>query len=216
MSVVKTILFEGISDRDLPNGNSGRILVGLWLISIYITMSIFQGTMKASLLISSGSSKINSLRDVADQKHVTPIIWKGTAYHKLFQTADMDVYREVYSRAIENDGILPGGQLYNHENFMKILRGRAVIINEQSSMMYNIGRSCNALRGYPGEFYFVKEPVYAHGLSMALRKTLHPALKRIINKTIRELQETGNIRKWLNVAMADYFTCPIAGGTSVK
>lgn len=43
MSVVRTILFESIEDRDLPKGNSGRILIGLWLTSIYLTMSIFQG-----------------------------------------------------------------------------------------------------------------------------------------------------------------------------
>ncbi|XP_022644439.1 glutamate receptor ionotropic, kainate 5-like isoform X3 [Varroa destructor] len=216
MSVVRTILFESIEDRDLPKGNSGRILIGLWLTSIYLTMSIFQGTMKASLLISSGSSRIDSMRDLVVRKQVVPIIWRGTAYHKLFQRADMDIYQTVYSRAMEKNGILPGNQLYTNENFMNVLQGRAVIINEQSSIMYNLGRSCDALRGHPGEFYFAKEPVYTHGLSMSLRKTLHPMLKRVINKTIRELQETGNIRKWLNIAMADFFTCEIVNGAPTQ
>lgn len=49
--------------------------------------------------------------------------------------------------------------------------------------MYNVGIVCPKLRTYPGELYFSRHPVYAQGLSMGLRKTLHPALKRLISTT---------------------------------
>lgn len=53
-------------------------------ITLNVMLKPETGTMKASLLVSSQTSKIDDLEDVAARPIIRPIIWKDTGYHRQF------------------------------------------------------------------------------------------------------------------------------------
>ncbi|XP_042142420.1 uncharacterized protein LOC121832932 [Ixodes scapularis] len=100
-----------------------------------ILLTALTGNMKANLMVRTEGERVDSIADVAAKPHLTPVLWKGTAYESLFRTASLEVYRSVYRKVVQNNGSRPGSQLYSAETLRQVLAGRAVIINEQPSMV---------------------------------------------------------------------------------
>ncbi|XP_077561284.1 glutamate receptor ionotropic, delta-2-like isoform X2 [Haemaphysalis longicornis] len=178
--LVKICCLEASNESHRRRDVRSRLVVGVWWLANLILLTALTGNMKAGLTVRTAGERVDSIADVARRKDLTPILWKGTAYESVVKNTPLDVYQSVYRRVIERNGTRTGSELYTPETFRLVLSGRAVVLNEQPSMLYNVARACTSMP--QGQFYFAREPVFNQGISMTLRRGLDLATHNRISR----------------------------------
>ncbi|KAH6936332.1 hypothetical protein HPB50_016162 [Hyalomma asiaticum] len=197
------------SSTRLPEYTPARTVLGVWWLTVLVLMNAFTGHMKATMMLFPEPERIDSFKDLAQRTDIRPFLWKGGAYENLLKKSlDVEEYRKVWHLIVAHDGLREDKHLYDEENLREVLEGKAVIVSDYTTTLYQASQTCR-LRLAAGSYYFAKEPTFSTKLSMAVSRTVDPELFQLINERSSRLVESGVIKAWMETQLGDWQSVPL-------
>ncbi|KAH7953386.1 hypothetical protein HPB49_007635 [Dermacentor silvarum] len=86
---------------------------------------------------------------------------------------------------------------------------KAVIVSDYTTTLYQASQTCRR-RLAAGSYYFAKEPTFSTKLSMAVSRSVDPALMQLMNERASRLVESGVIKAWMETQLGDWRSCLLA------
>ncbi|XP_065290273.1 uncharacterized protein [Dermacentor albipictus] len=143
---VEVLFLEATQVRFVPLSN--RVLLGAWLIACFVLVNLFNGEVKANLLVKSDTSRINTVEDIMRQKDMLPIVAGKSPLAYVLQTSSLKTVRDVYVRAVERKSLMPVMQMYTPRTLDMVLQRRAVMMLDTTSARVHASKHCSVLNGY--------------------------------------------------------------------
>ncbi|XP_075543546.1 glutamate receptor 2-like isoform X2 [Dermacentor variabilis] len=198
------------SSTHTPRSTAGRLVLAAWWLTVVVLMNAFTGHMKATLMLFPEPERIDSFMDLSHRKDVTPFLWGGGAYEELLKKSlDVEEYRGLWNLIIARDGLRDEAHLYTDDNLRLVLEGKAVIVSDYTTMLYQASRACRRHLA-PGSYYFAKERAFPTTLAMGVSRSADPALVQFINQRVSWLTESGVLKAWLETQLGDWRSCLLA------
>ncbi|KAK8784035.1 hypothetical protein V5799_009599 [Amblyomma americanum] len=164
---IEVLFFEATQVRFVPHAN--RVLLAAWLLSCFVLVNLFNGEVKANLLVKSDTARINTAEDVMRQPDLLPIAAEKSPLTYVLQTSRLKGVRETYARLVERNGELPLSQMYSRRTLDLVVRRRAVMLLDVTSARVHASKQCSALRGY---FYIGTQTITALRSSWFFRRDI--------------------------------------------
>ncbi|XP_037568109.2 uncharacterized protein LOC119448980 [Dermacentor silvarum] len=194
----------------MPRGSPGRLILAAWWLTVLVLMNAFTGHMKATMMLFPEPKRIDSFKDLSQRTEIRPFLWKGGAYENLLKKSlDVEEYRKVWNLIVTHDGLREDKHLYDEENLREVLEGKAVIVSDYTTTLYQASQTCRR-RLAAGSYYFAKEPTFSTKLSMAVSRSVDPALMQLMNERASRLVESGVIKAWMETQLGDWRSCLLA------
>ncbi|XP_075526787.1 uncharacterized protein LOC142558540 [Dermacentor variabilis] len=195
-----------------PRHSSARIVFAFWCLAMLVLTNFFSGEMKAALTVRQPSGhRVDSAAALAARDDMDAYTMRGTVYHLLLAHSPRSHDRQV-ARKLKPNFRVPYRRLYSPAVLDEVASGKAVIIADRTSALYQMARAC---RGYPGhEFYFGRERLFSHMQVVYYGRRREPALMNVMkqwNKRMNWLTEAGLLRKWhedTESLAGDFSRCP--------
>ncbi|KAH6921890.1 hypothetical protein HPB50_006215 [Hyalomma asiaticum] len=195
-----------------PRQVSARIVIAFWWLAMLVLTNFFTGEMKAALTVRQPvGHRVDSAAELAARDDMKAYTMAGTVYHLLLAHSPKDHDRQVAGKLTANFR-LRYHQLYSPAVLDEVANGRAVIIADRTSAVYQIARACHS---YPGhEFYFGREPLFSHIMVIYYGRNLERKLDNVMtqwNKRMNWLTEAGVLHKWKEHTQSlagDFSRCP--------
>ncbi|XP_075543505.1 glutamate receptor ionotropic, kainate 2-like [Dermacentor variabilis] len=198
------------SSMRMPQDSPGRMILASWWLIVVVLMNAFTGHMKATMMLFPEPERIDSFKDLARRTNIRPFLWKGGAYENLLKKSlDVEEYRKVWNLIVTHDGLREDKYLYDEENLREVLQGKAVIVSDYTTTLYQASQTCRR-RLAAGSYYFAKEPTFSTKLSMAVSRSVNPALMQLMNERANRLVESGVIKAWMETQLGDWRSCLLA------
>ncbi|XP_049275729.1 uncharacterized protein LOC125760098 [Rhipicephalus sanguineus] len=205
------IVFLESSPRT-PRQVSARIVIAFWWLAMLVLTNFFSAEMKAALTVRQPSGhRVDSAADLAARDDVNAYTMHGTVYHLLLAYSPRDDDRKVASK------LTPSFRVHYHRLYSpavldEVANGRAVIIADRTSAVYQIARACHS---YPGhEFYFGRERLFSHMMVIYYGRHRERKLTNVMKKwntRMNWLTEAGLLNKWhddTESLAGDFSRCP--------
>ncbi|KAH9383030.1 hypothetical protein HPB48_023689 [Haemaphysalis longicornis] len=156
-----------------------RTVLAFWWMMVIVLINTFTGNMKASMTVQEELPRLDTLRDIADSRHVTPVVIRGSTFDEIFRVSNRRDYQVVWRRALQRRAVLSGREIFVKPMFDDVLEGRKVIFLDTLLFHYWVGRF---YQGLPrGEFYLAKEAVLHPSMCMWLNRNVHPDVVRALH-----------------------------------
>ncbi|KAH9363447.1 hypothetical protein HPB48_006017 [Haemaphysalis longicornis] len=145
-----------------PRASSSRVVVASWWLAMLVFANVFTGKMKAGLTVRQQSiQRIDSAADLAARADVKLYMLRGPAYPLLLALSPRADDRQIY-RKLKPGALVPYSRLWSADVLDQLVEGKAVIIADRTTLMYQAAKRCH---GYPNhEFYFGRERLFSHPL----------------------------------------------------
>ncbi|XP_077564751.1 uncharacterized protein LOC144180245 [Haemaphysalis longicornis] len=143
---IEVLFFEATQVRFVPLSN--RVLLGAWLLACFVLVNLFNGEVKANLLVKSNTARIETVDDVLRQPKLLPITVEKSPLTTILQTSGLKSVRDVYARMVERRGEMAPAQVYNPATMDLVVRRRAVILSDVTSARVRMSQMCPVIRGY--------------------------------------------------------------------
>ncbi|KAH7945493.1 hypothetical protein HPB49_011408 [Dermacentor silvarum] len=148
---------------------SNRVLLGAWLIACFVLVNLFNGQIKANLLVKSDTSRINTAEDILRQPDLLPIVADKSPLAYVLQTSSLKAVRDVYARSVERKGMLPVMQMYTPRTLDMVVQRRAVMMLDTTSARVQASKQCPVLQGY---FYIGTQTIWLLRSSWYFRRDI--------------------------------------------
>ncbi|XP_049513457.1 uncharacterized protein LOC119431423 [Dermacentor silvarum] len=190
------IIFMECNPRT-PRQSSARIVIAFWWLAMLVLTNFFTGEMKAALTVRQPSGhRVDSAAQLAARVDMNAYTMRGTLYHLVLAHSPREHDQQV-ARKLTPSFRVPYRRLYSPDVLDEVANGKAVIIADRTSAIYQMSRACHS---YPShEFYFGRERLFSHMQVIYYRRLREPTLMNVVkqwNKRMNWLTEAGLLRKW--------------------
>ncbi|XP_077564232.1 putative glutamate receptor [Haemaphysalis longicornis] len=151
---IEVLFFEATRVRFVPLSN--RVLLGAWLLACFVLVNLFNGEVKANLLVKSDTRRIETVEDVLRQPKLLPLTVEKSPFTTILQTSGLKSVRDLYERLMERGGERSQAQLFNAATLELVVRRRAVIITDTTGAKVGASPMCQVVRGF---FYIGAETI---------------------------------------------------------
>ncbi|KAG0430962.1 hypothetical protein HPB47_022224 [Ixodes persulcatus] len=198
----------------VPQAN--RIVLAVWVIACLILNNLFNGEVKANLLVKSDTARINSAEDVLRDPKILPITMKNSpittalqyrahvCYRSLVLVLSMDSVRKLYDRMAAMGGEIPVPEIYTAKTMELVQQRKAIIVTDMMTGRVQSSLFCPVLNG----FFYVGTQILT-----SLRSVWYFRMKSILpspGKSTREqfVTEATNIERALQARASHYQRLP--------
>ncbi|KAL1434523.1 hypothetical protein MTO96_011615 [Rhipicephalus appendiculatus] len=164
---IEVLFFEATQVRFVPLAN--RVLLGAWLIACFVLVNLFNGEVKANLLVKSETTRINTADDLLRHPDMLPIVAGRSPLEYVLRTSSLKSVQDVYARSVERKGLLPVMQLYTPRTLDMVVQRRAAIMLDTTSARVHASKQCSVLRGY---FYIGTQNIWLLRSSWYFRRDI--------------------------------------------
>ncbi|XP_064459102.1 ionotropic receptor 25a-like [Ornithodoros turicata] len=182
-----------------------RIVVAVWWIAVVVLMNAFTGLMRACMMLKTETNTIDSIRELVLQPNIKPYVWGGTAYIFMLRDTGTPEYQAVWKIVERHRSMLTTERLYSKEILTEVLRGKAVIVSDRSSIVHKVSLACNQFTD--GEFYLSSHPVTQHPFVWYYNRRLAQPIRDAIDNKLISLLEAGLTQRWWQQGVGDWSRC---------
>ncbi|XP_077564240.1 putative glutamate receptor [Haemaphysalis longicornis] len=176
---IEVLFFEATQVRFVPLSN--RVLLGAWLLACFVLVNLFNGEVKANLLVKSDTPRIETVEDVLRHPKLLPITVEKSPFTTIMQTSSLKSVRDLYERLMERNGERSQDQLFNAANLDLLVRRRAVMITDITAAKVRASPMCPLVGGY---FYIGAETIKVLRSSWYFRRGIPRWIVDEFNKRI--------------------------------
>ncbi|XP_029849226.3 uncharacterized protein LOC115331271 [Ixodes scapularis] len=176
---IEVLFFEATMVKFVPQAN--RILLAVWLIACLILNNLFNGEVKANLLVKSDTARINSAEDVLRDPKIVPITMKNSPITTALQVSSMESVRKLYDRMAAMGGEIPVPEIYTAKTMELVQQRKAVIVTDMMTGRVQSSLFCPVLSGF---FYVGTQILTSLRSVWYFRNGIDPAVTREIDKRI--------------------------------
>nr|XP_037276738.1 uncharacterized protein LOC119169827 [Rhipicephalus microplus] len=161
--------------------------------------------MKACLSIRSEVARIESMEDLAQRPDVRPLLFTNSILVAMLSSSDRVVWRSVWRMVERHAGQVSIDELYRPAHVAQVASGRAVVLSDQNSFRYVVGRSCGR---YPqAQFYMAREPINTLSFGLYVNARLPTRFRRALDQRLGWLRESGLMSLWTERMFPDWGRC---------
>ncbi|XP_076333125.1 glutamate receptor ionotropic, kainate 1-like [Tachypleus tridentatus] len=198
------ILLQGF--ERVPSSYSQRLLIGVWLIGCFVTMSAFSGLLVSQLTLRKATDRVDSLEELLDRPQITPVIERGGFFESVIKKKESGVYSklwDVVSKSSENRK--PMREMLSDEMIDKI-EARTHAISLQSITLKS---RINARFDYKGHcsLYIAKKTFFPKTTVAAMRKNISDVLIKQIKQIVSLAVDNDQFGYWIELMMRNYKRC---------
>ncbi|KAH6930329.1 hypothetical protein HPB50_012634 [Hyalomma asiaticum] len=153
--------------RFVPLAN--RVLLGAWLLACFVLVNLFNGEVKANLLVKSDTLRINTVDDLLRHPDMLPIVAEKSPLAYVLQTSSLKSVQDLYARSVERKGHLPVMQMYTPRTLDLVVQRRAAMMLDTTSARVHASKQCSVLRGY---FYIGTQNIWLLRSSWYFRRDI--------------------------------------------
>ncbi|CAN7988362.1 unnamed protein product, partial [Ixodes hexagonus] len=176
---IEVLFFEATKVKFVPQAN--RILLAVWLIACLILINLFNGEVKANLLVKSDTARINTAEDVLRDPKILPITMKNSPLTTALQVSSMKSVRKMYDRMSTMGGEIPVAELYTAKTMKLVQQRKAVVATDTMTARVQSSRFCPVLDGF---FYMGTQSITSLRSVWYFRQGIDSALIREIDRRI--------------------------------
>ncbi|CAN7979602.1 unnamed protein product [Ixodes pacificus] len=182
---IEVLFFEATKVQFVPQAN--RILLAVWLIACLILINLFNGEVKANLLVKSDTERINTVEDVLRNPKLLPLIMKNSPLTTALQISSSESVRRLWDRMDAMGGAIPVREVFTAKSLQMVQQRKAVIATDMIAGRVQSSLFCPVLDGF---FYVGKQSITNLRSVWYYRKRIDPDLVKAINKRILWLSES--------------------------
>ncbi|XP_076349399.1 glutamate receptor-like isoform X2 [Tachypleus tridentatus] len=182
---------QGITHQ--PGSLHGRLLFGFWILAVFVVMCSFGGQLLSSMLIGRNARHINSLEDLRDFKHITPVIYSGGATEALFKFSNQELYQDLWKRM----KLIPNKKEVVDQVLNDVQTGTHVLITDISSIVGIVIQRYNEAPNEMCTFRIAPKTFYNMPYVLCLSRNLDKDLSKALQKQISHFVESHVIYKLL-------------------
>ncbi|EEC11040.1 hypothetical protein IscW_ISCW019302 [Ixodes scapularis] len=183
---IEVLFFEATKVKFVPQAN--RILLAVWLIACLILINLFNGEVKANLLVKSDTERINTAEDVLRHPKLLPLTMKNSPLTTALQISSMESVRRLWDRMAAMGGAIPVPEVFTAKSLQMVQQRKAVIATDMMTGRVQSSLFCPVLDGF---FYVGTQSITNLRSVWYYRKRIDPDLVKAINKRILWLFESG-------------------------
>ncbi|XP_041364195.1 glutamate receptor ionotropic, delta-2-like [Gigantopelta aegis] len=165
-----------------PRSISSRCILGFWWVFTILMASTYTANLAAFLTVTIAEKPINSLRELANQDPIKPLVKFGSNLDSLFMDAESGLYKEIKTK-------MQGGPrvLENTVALGYVDKGTAAFMTDRSQLEYIVLNDC--------EKYALADEIFnTAGLGFIVPENA-PYLEAF-SYSIMKMQEAGLMDKW--------------------
>ncbi|XP_076364541.1 glutamate receptor ionotropic, kainate glr-3-like [Tachypleus tridentatus] len=198
------ILLQGF--EHVPSRSSQRLLIAVWLVGCFVTMTAFSGQLISKLTLRKSTDRIDSLEDLLDRPHITPVIERGGFFESVIKNKESGVYKrfwDVLSKSPENRK--PMRDMLTDEMIDKIearthaISLQSITLRSRINTRFNDKGSCS--------LYLAKKQFFPKTTVAAMRRGLPNILKTQIKQKISIAVDNDLFGYWVHMMMRNYERC---------
>ncbi|XP_022258759.1 probable glutamate receptor [Limulus polyphemus] len=198
------ILLQGF--ENVPSRSSQRILIAVWLVGCFVTMTAFSGQLISKLTLRKATDRIDSLEDLLDRPQVTPVIERGSFLESVIKKEDQGVYKRLWDVVSTNpEHRQPVRELLSEEMIDKV-EARTHAVSLQSITMRAVIHNRFNKNGYC-TLYMAKKKFLTKTTVAVMRKDLPTVLKTRIKQKISMAVDNDLFGYWIEMMMRNYERC---------
>ncbi|XP_040359046.1 uncharacterized protein LOC115331272 [Ixodes scapularis] len=183
---IEVLFFEATKVKFVPQAN--RILLAVWLIACLILINLFNGEVKANLLVKSDTERINTAEDVLRHPKLLPLTMKNSPLTTALQISSMESVRRLWDRMAAMGGAIPVPEVFTAKSLQMVQQRKAVIATDMMTGRVQSSLFCPVLDGF---FYVGTQSITNLRSVWYYRKRIDPDLVKAINKRVLWLFESG-------------------------
>ncbi|CAN8013267.1 unnamed protein product, partial [Ixodes persulcatus] len=176
---IEVLFFEATMVKFVPQAN--RILLAVWLIACLILNTLFNGEVKANLLVKSDTARINSAEDVLRDSKIVPITMKNSPITTALQVSSMESVRKLYDRMAAMGGEITVPEIYTAKTMELVQQRKAIIVTDMMTGRVQSSLFCPVLNGF---FYVGTQILTSLRSVWYFRNGIDPAVTREIDKRL--------------------------------
>ncbi|XP_076325048.1 glutamate receptor ionotropic, kainate glr-3-like [Tachypleus tridentatus] len=198
------ILLQGF--EHVPSRSSQRLLIAVWLIGCFVTMTAFSGQLISKLTLRKSTDRIDSLEDLLDRPHITPVIERGSFLESVIKKADHGAYKRLWDVvSTSSEHRKPVKEMTSDEMIDKI-EARTHAVSVQTTSMKAIIHNRFTKKG-TCSLYMAKKRFLTKTTVAVMRKDLPKVLKTRIKQKISIAVDNDLFGYWVHMMMRNYERC---------
>ncbi|KAG0444224.1 hypothetical protein HPB47_014030 [Ixodes persulcatus] len=174
---IEVLFFEATKVQFVPQAN--RILLAVWLIACFILINLFNGEVKANLLVKSDTERINTAEDVLRHPKLLPLTMKNSPLTTALQISSSESVRRLWDRMDAMGGAIPVPEVFTAKSLQMVQQRKAVIATDMMTGRVQSSLFCPVLDGF---FYVGTQSITNLRSVWYYRKRIDPDVVRGINK----------------------------------
>ncbi|XP_028967694.1 uncharacterized protein LOC100903439 [Galendromus occidentalis] len=189
-----------------PKWNTIRMFWITWIFGIsIILMNAYAGQLKGAMLFKPEKPRLNGLWDL-HQKPNLRVYVPENSFEYIFKISDKTFVRQLYSRIVEKHKTRrPAATLFSPDILSSVLSTGAAVIASRPACARAATEKC---KNSPiGELYAGAEIVYSFHAVLFLNRKLPSYKQRLINRSIRRLNEAGLLLSWFRQVAGAWKGC---------
>ncbi|XP_077486792.1 glutamate receptor 3-like [Amblyomma americanum] len=185
----------------ITKGSAKRWLIGTWWLAVFVLAAGFTGHMKASLTMKDSRPRLETLRDILEQKEVLPVIIRGTTFEERFRNSG-DIYqRMIWAKANRLGGIMPVREVFTKRIFDDVLQTKKVVFLEET-LLYTALERLYSKESPKGQFYKGAEITMNLTMGMWVNRHFPSDLRNALHKRTRWIIESG-LPEWYRLSILE-------------
>ncbi|KAH9373733.1 hypothetical protein HPB48_018622 [Haemaphysalis longicornis] len=192
---------------------SQRLLLAVWLVAVVVLTNSFASLLKSNRAVNNFRPEVDSIEDIAERPHLTPITTSGTYYETFDKNSKSEAVKKVWALSRRRNSVLPMPEAFSDATLTQVVSRRAVLMANLDSLLLHMANYCE--RRNVRTFILGRQPIEETQLGYAFSKRLpEPYFRRIFTR-FRWIMESGLMTKWLDEGTGNWRSCIQSMDTSV-